>query len=578
MGNSKNIRRRRRLKKLRRGFLIVAGVALVAWIFYLGATWGPGPADAAAARQNTTVVNDQLVEESKRLAREFEAIAARGEPTEADLDLLRQAIAKQREFNLAQRPSPQDRQRQEELEQRLNHFGAKTVFLKSEEAEKEADRLLEAGEVSEAVRQIQLALELQREVNQRFGRSEFRSTPRETRLAQRFASMEAQPLHDRSVELEKLAAVAIEAHRWEEARRHLTEARELQVRINEGSRRSAFFDTGRQERLTTRLASLRVGETMSEVQGLEEQALAQENNGQFERAAQLYERAMILQNQINRDHPQSPFASSERASDLDAARQTALSTPQARELREAVAAMRQALAEENNEVARRQIQEGNRLVRQLFDRYPRSRHLDFDTRLELEYLSLIERNLPELQTLLREDLRRLPGQQEWQMSSTPVSQRLYSRVMNGNPSRNVGLDLPVDSVTLSQAREFCRRASWILARPVQLPERQHVEAAIGDWKPEAYAEASWHRGNSGGNSHPVTSGSANAHGFFHLVGNLRQWLHEEAEGGNAWTAGLSYEDEFPRDDLFQQIRRTERSRTVGFRYVVGERSVAVSRL
>lgn len=569
MGRNRKIRRKKRLKKLGRGVLILAGVFFVAWMFYVGATWGPQSPDAAP-RSTGTVADTRLVEESKKLSREFEAIAARRDPTEEDLDMLRRALAAQRDFNLAQPPAPEDRRRQDELEARLNHFLAKSVSTRSKEAETAAAELLEAGKATEAVAQMQRALELQREVNQQYGRSEFRDTPRETRLRQRVSSMAAQPLHERSVELERLATDAMDEFRWDEARRLLTEARDLQVRINEESRRSTFYDAGRQERLAAAIDSLRVGETMSEIQSLSEQAATGEENDEWERAAQLYERAMVLQNQINRDHPQSRFVSTERAAELDVARQTALSTPQAKELAKNIQDMRAALVRGDFEVARRNIESGNRLVGQLFERFPRSRHLGHDVRLELEFLSLVEGSLPDLQALLREDLREIPGQNGWQMLSQPVSQQTYSRIMNGNPSRNVGVKLPVDSVTFSQARDFCRRATWILARPVQLPNRQQFEAALGAWNPAAYAEISWHRGNSEGSSKPAASGVSNEHGFLHLIGNVRQWLSDEAEAGRAWIAGLSYEDDFPQEELFRQTARNERARTLGFRYVVGE--------
>lgn len=154
------------------------------------------------------------------------------------------------------------------------------------------------------------------------------------------------------------------------------------------------------------------------------------------------------------------------------------------------------------------------------------------------------------------------------MSKQPVSQRLFSRIMSANPSKNLGDDLPVDSVTLRQAREFCRRASWILARTVGLPERSVFEAAIGEWDPALYTDHSWHKDNSDGSSKPLATGAPNAHGFFHLVGNLRHWIEEEGEDGALWTAGASYADALPEKDLFQKIASDQRDSTVGFRYLL----------
>src|SRR5690606_16224341 len=192
----------------------------------------------------------------------------------------------------------------------------------------------------------------QREINQRFARTEFGDNPRENLLQQRLASMEAQPLHERSRELEKMAETAISEQKWLEARNWLTEARELQVRINENHRRSSFYDTGRPQQLATKIASLKIGETMSEIQNLQARAAEREQRGEWSAAGELYQQAWTLQNEINRDHPQSQFASTERLRDLEAARQTALSAPRAEELDGTLSAVRRALNAGNHEDAK----------------------------------------------------------------------------------------------------------------------------------------------------------------------------------------------------------------------------------
>jgi hypothetical protein len=108
-----------------------------------------------------------------------------------------------------------------------------------------------------------------------------------------------------------------------------------------------------------------------------------------------------------------------------------------------------------------------------------------------------------------------------------------------------------------------------LAQPVRLPERSDFEAAVGEWRPEAYADLSWHKANSGGSTHPVNTGAANPHGFFHLVGNLRHWL-DDGGNGSGWTAGASFADDLSEADLFQKISHDQRAPTIGFRYMVGE--------
>src|SRR5690606_1299089 len=150
----------------------------------------------------------------------------------------------------------------------------------------------------------------------------------------------------------------------------------LQVRINENHRRSSFYDTGRPQQLATKIASLKIGETMSEIQNLQARAAEREQRGEWSAAGELYQQAWTLQNEINRDHPQSQFASTERLRDLEAARQTALSAPRAEELDGTLSAVRRALNAGNHEDAKAALKKGSELVARLFEEFPRSKRLN----------------------------------------------------------------------------------------------------------------------------------------------------------------------------------------------------------
>src|SRR5699024_4394236 len=106
---------------------------------------------------------------------------------------------KQRAFNLSRQPTLEDRRRQEDLELRLAHFQAKEIHKRSLDAEREAQLLLADERIVDAVAKTQEAFDLQREVNQQYGRTSFRDAAREGRLRQQLSSMAAEPLHTRSV-------------------------------------------------------------------------------------------------------------------------------------------------------------------------------------------------------------------------------------------------------------------------------------------------------------------------------------------------------------------------------------------
>src|SRR5690625_1055189 len=254
MGSIRKARRKRRLKKLRRFLLWTAGAALIIWVFYLGATWGPKRVDTTSRGQGE-IVDLSTLEESKQLEREFEAVAAQRDPNESELNLLREALEKQRDFNLSRPPSLEDRRRQDQLERRLVHFEAKSIHERSLSVEREAQLLLADGEELEAIEKFKTAFELQREVNQRYGRSSFRDSARESRLEQQLASKAAEPLYNRSIELEEEADLAAEESRWDDARNLLLEARRMQKEVNEMARRSSFRSTSRYEELADKIAA-----------------------------------------------------------------------------------------------------------------------------------------------------------------------------------------------------------------------------------------------------------------------------------------------------------------------------------
>ncbi len=557
----RKISRRKKIRKFLRVTGAVLGVALIAVVFYFAATAGPRSPDAAP-RQVT--VDSAMADESRELFARFERAVGEGTPDENEMEMLRRAITLQRDFNSAAGSVGLEHRRHlEEMEARLSNYQARELAERSREAEEEADAHEGEGRATEALAAVERAWELQREINSRHGRSSYRDTGREARLQLRKMTMETEPVHRRSMELETLGLAAAESRDWADARRLLNEASALQKQINDTGRRNRFHDSSRLDRLNEAIAGLAVGEMSGEVDNLAERAADLEQDGRFDEAAQLFERAMLLQNQINRDHPQSPFVSLPRVSELDSARQRALSGPRLREVETALASLRSSLRAGDMPGVRGGLADANEKIRHLNELFPRSSLLDFTVRLQLDYLDNVKENLPSLQSVLLEDLVDLPGQGGARMKRTEVSQSLYQQIMNANPSRNTGAGLPVDSLTLSQARDFCRRAGWILGRPVDLPTREQFAAALDE------AERGGAAAEEGKAIDAVTAGAPNAHGFIHLVGNIGQWLADEPDEGRGLVAGGRFAEP---ESLFREVNRNERSRSIGFRYVVAGES------
>ena len=125
-----------------------------------------------------------------------------------------------------------------------------------------------------------------------------------------------------------------------------------------------------------------------------------------------------------------------------------------------------------------------------------------------------------------------------------VTQQQYEQVIGKNPSRHKGPENPVESVTWSEAAEFCRKVSDLAGRTVRLPTEAEWEYACragahgrfsfgADEK--ALDDHAWYAGNSGKKPHPVAGKKPNRFGLHDMHGNVFEWCADwhGAYGGAA---------------------------------------------
>jgi hypothetical protein len=163
--------------------------------------------------------------------------------------------------------------------------------------------------------------------------------------------------------------------------------------------------------------------------------------------------------------------------------------------------------------------------------WPQARQVDEDLRERLSYLRRRVNDLGAIQDQAYDILQPGPDRRPAALMNSPVSQVLFSQVMNLNPSRNAGRMRPVDSVSPAEAAEFCRRLGWVLGATVRLPTADELRAARHD---------------------PA---------FKAGEGSFDEWI--EGPAGEAATALV-----LAGDGTLKTLPRTERSRTTGFRVVV----------
>lgn len=461
---------------LRRGvwLLVLVLAAGAAGVFHYQRRQETG--DAALAARTAALREKEL-----QLA-ELSAAAARlaADPP-AQLRLIEQGLATIQEITrLRPRPEPKDASRLFEWQARRDEARAAQASRESKQLEDEAADRLRAGDRAGAIGRTKQAWRLQREINGSAASQVYKNYGRETRLAGEAERLEAEPMG------EAVAAAVAEAERasaaaeWGAALAAYRRAQEAQAQLNRDYPRSRYADTEGLARMNREISALEAAEPMHQL----EQALARARAAGADREAALrhYREALEWQQRINTAHTQSRFASPEKLAEIERQIQSL----------EAAAAWA-GLAEDDRRLAahlaRREIFQAQELAAravrtlELADkRWPAAEGLPEELRLRLTYLAQRAGDLATVQEQVHRSLRPVPGRAGTSMFIREVGQGLFRLVMNSNPSRSVDPERAVDSVTLEEAEEFCRRLGWIMGRPVRLPVREEyaaVRASIG---------------------------------------------------------------------------------------------------
>ena len=150
------------------------------------------------------------------------------------------------------------------------------------------------------------------------------------------------------------------------------------------------------------------------------------------------------------------------------------------------------------------------------------------------------------------------------MAKNEVRQKFYQTVMGYNPSRNIGGDLPVDSVSWEGARDYCKKMG------LRLPtEAEWEHAARGGTPGEFY----WGQNRTGKEANfcdsscelndrdarltdgfkytaPVGSFSPNPFGLYDMSGNVSEWVQDwMAISENYYVMSPEQDPRGPRPEL-----------------------------
>jgi len=126
------------------------------------------------------------------------------------------------------------------------------------------------------------------------------------------------------------------------------------------------------------------------------------------------------------------------------------------------------------------------------------------------------------------------------MSKTLVTQAVWERIMDTNPSKFKGDDHPVETVSWNDCAKFCKKVGLSLPTEAQWEYACRAGSktlwCFGDDEAQL-EEYAWYAENSGRQTHPVAQKKPNAYGLYDMHGNLWElcWDWKETYPSNSVT-------------------------------------------
>jgi hypothetical protein len=553
---------------IRPWFFTTLGLVALVSLWYFLANVGPGraisPVPEEPARPDDPALL-KIVSEVEELEKRYQVFSSANITSDEAHAVLEEAVTKQGELvRAAPRGDYSHQVRLERLQAELHTLEARRNIPRIEALQKDGEEAQAALRLEDAAKYYREALEIQNRINGSSASPRFKNFVRITTLEQALTGLAVLPLVREKESALVKARAAVAEQRWPDALAGYVSARAAQDRINREFSGTRHANLSEFDRLEAEIASLNAAGIASTIDAKEKAGEEADLRNDHAAAASFYAEALALQQQINDRFSRSRFVSSARIESLEVKVQTARSRPLARELETLDRAITDDLRRRRVAAAEQLMPRAMEMTERVAREFPRSRAIDGNLRIKLNYLVVKRGELRRVQDEVYDRLLPLIAVTDRLLLGSETPQGLYQVIMNTNPSRNPGRSMPVDSVSWLDAEDFCQRLGWVMGTTVRLPTEDELRVAHGEGGGDVRSSA------DGARVGATDSGRANRNGFRDLLGNLAEWVAAPVDGENARVAGGSYLDTPEAIAKFPlEVRpKTDRARHIGFRFVM----------
>lgn len=454
---------------------IAVGVLVMGSFFYGLTTIGPKRIDPAKVPAALNSEQWQLSLEIGAIERRYQKHNPRLAPPSDLRDALTKAIGMQEQIlRLNPNAGAEQSDRLEKLLVARDSVIAMEMWPQIEKLEAQLETEEELS-VPDRLQLLTKALEARRTINQSRALARYKDLAIETKLERDLTAAQAGPLKTQVEAMWSEGRTALKKEEWITALESYTKARELMDEVNSRFARTRFADVGFRAQLWATELSLQGANETAEVDVLVAGAKEALRGDDLRKAADYYTRAVSLQDELNREWPKSRFASNARLEELESKRQAALAEALMRDARDRDQTSTELLAKRRTLGAAEQVETIHQLMTRFANEFPRSNLPDEGLGKKYTFLMSVREQLRELQDLFYERLVPLRGTDEPMILGDLVDQETYVKLMRFNPSKNIGDNMPVDSIQWADAKEFSIRVGWILGRDVRLPRAEEID-------------------------------------------------------------------------------------------------------